>query len=134
MSWHLLWSIPAEWDAVNTDNLSDRARSDYEQAVTGFWNDNLGWRVYGISCEQASVDEIEAELTSGFNYDMHWVMHNGVDEFNADGTFSVDPTETLTIMKGSPTLQSPNWGCQAAGLGEQIFAGEFSDEFTDEFL
>jgi len=148
---YLFFAKPAEWDAVNIDPdtspLSKRALSDFTQAVTGFWNTFTGgYEVYDVSCLEPIRDEIIAQLTD-VHATFQWYFETGVDKFNNDGTFNTIPADLLAVMKdhvtydqdGNPTgstpatYENPNWGHVRFGQKERIFAGEFSDEFSEDF-
>jgi len=140
----LIYAQPAEWNALT--NLSKDAERAVRGARTGFWDTFAGgYQVYNAHGPREALDEIDAALADSFKY--IWDSRTGVDAWNLDGTFNTVPADILAVMKdiitydqnGNPTgstpatFAAPNFAHRFAGQEDRIFAGEFSDEFSEEF-
>jgi len=153
----LFYAQPAEWDAlvvitgtppdtVVTTSLSKDAERAVRGARTGFWDTFAGgYQVYNAHGSREALDEIDAALADSFKF--IWDSETGVDAWNLDGTFNTVPADILAVQKdfitydqdGNPTGSTPatyavpNFGHRFAGQDDRIFAGEFTDEFSEEF-
>jgi len=142
-----IYAIPAEWDAIDPDGLSKAAARAYTGAITGFWDSFAGgYEVYNVLASRETLAELNAVLP-----DVHatfmWRQGPGFDEFNEDGTFNTEPDDILAVMKdhitydqsGNPTGSTPatfanaNWGHVFFGQGTRIFAGKFSNKYSEAF-
>jgi len=133
-----IYAIPAEWDAVDPDALSKAAARAYTGAITGFWESFPGgYEVYNVLASRETLTELNAALP-----DVHatymWRQGPGFDEFNEDGTFNTEPADILAVMKDhegpvAPTFANPNWGHVFFGQGTRIFAGKFSNKYSEAF-
>lgn len=148
-----IYALPAEWDALNydypveaesppPDPLSNMARYVYDNAVTGWWKDYGAYSVYNVLGSRKEIDEILANLT-----DVHatygWLQENGADNWD----YPTIQADILAVMKdhviynASGTIESqmpasyenPNWGHVFFGQKERIFAGAFTDGFSEGF-
>jgi hypothetical protein len=111
----------------------------YQQAVTGFWKVD----VYNVIGDIADIQALVTELGDPPAY--AWTQGDGLDSLDILPT---DPDAILALMKdhvtysddGSEasrtpaTFENPNWGHAFLGQRPRVFAGEFSDEFSEEFF
>jgi hypothetical protein len=115
----------------------------WSQAITGYWLAAAGGReVYNVQGPIDQVNAIVAALPSTADTDVYaWDYAasgpTGYDSY--DTAYPTDPAPILAVMKphqnGDPaTFSNPNWGHSFLGQGERIFAGNYSDDFSSEFL
>jgi len=142
-----IYAQPAEWDAIDSETLSKAAARAYTGSITGYWDTYAGgYEVYNVLASRATIDEVTAELS-----DVHavytWVQGPGLDQYNEDGTFNTLPADVLAVQKdritydqdGNPTgsipatYEDPHWGHVFFGQGTRIFAGSFTDDFSEGF-
>ena len=127
-------------------------------AVRGFWKDITdSGTVYEVVNVIKSPDEIEAfkaahpgDILAVYG----WTQGNGFDNLDAQDAesnvigYPTIPQGVLDVMKDHvtydengdvisttpPTFDTPNWGHVFVGQADRIFAGEFSNEFTGDYL
>jgi len=137
-----IFAKPAEWDALYTitpgpdGDVSIPFSYTHANAVTGYWKTFPGgYEVYNVIGEPAEVQELLDELTDVAHV-YSWLQGEAVDNLEA---WPTDPTNVLAVMQdhegGAPaTLENPNWGHWFLGQTGRIFAGEFSTDFSGEYL
>jgi len=147
------WIIctPSTWDAIAPleGETPPVWAYTYDNAVTGFWKSSGSREVYnvigGTEAIQALIDALEAHTAGSVAASYSWEQGPATDSLDF---WPTDPTEVLALMKdhvtydqdgnptGStpPTIENPNWAHVFLGQSPRIFAGEFSNEFTGEFL
>ncbi len=104
--------------------------------VRGFWKDSGTNEVVNVLGTQEEIDAFNATYGADIAVIYAWDQGPGFDNLVA---YQTDPQGVLDLMKDHPngdpaTFENPNWGHVFLGQAERIFAGEFSDEFTQEFL
>lgn len=115
------------------------------QAVRGFWKDSGTDEVVNV-IDDGSLDQFMIDHASDISARYDWVQGDGLDAL--DTGYETIPNEVIALMKDHivydengdvvsttpATFDTPNWGHVFLGQKERIFAGEFSDEFTGDFL
>lgn len=147
-----IYCTPAAWAAIGHvgDEVdpypSESWVKPYRQAITGFWKTwDTDYEVYNTIGSEASIQALVDELGPGVARTFGWTQGPGTDSLDE---FTTLPDDVLAVMRdfidydgdgnpiGStpPTVANPNWGHLFLGQSERIFAGEFSNEFTGEYL
>jgi hypothetical protein len=134
-----IYALPVEWDALGTPEFP--FNYTWGQARTGYWLTAVGgFEVYNVQGPIAEVDAIVAALPSTadvYAWDYAASGPTGFDSY--DTAYPTDPAPILAVMKQHPngdpaTFENPNWGHSFLGQGERIFAGNYSDDFSTEYL
>jgi hypothetical protein len=134
-------ALPAEWDVLGTENTP--FNYTWSQAKTGYWLTAVGgFEVYNVQGPIDQVNAIVAALPSTLDTDVYaWdYAASGPTGFDSyDTAYPTDPAPILAVMKQHPngdpaTFENPNWGHSFLGQGERIFAGNYSDDFSTEYL
>jgi hypothetical protein len=119
-------------------------------AVRGFWKDYVdsGTTYEVVNVVRQNTADIEAfrqaHVADIFAIE-GWTQSNGFDNLYAQDSesnvigYPTVPQHLLDVMKDHPnavpaTFDNPNFGHSFSGQKERIFAGEFSNEFTGDFL
>ena len=135
-------------DKALLDSLWSSAKSDSPPAdlrlitdgVRGFWKDSGTDEVVNVLGTKEEIDTFNATYGADIAVIYAWDQGPGFDNLVAYGT---DPQGVLDLMLDNvddqgthtpATFENPNWGHVFFGQAERIFAGEFTDEFTQEFL
>ena len=123
----------------------NRANTALDQAIRGFWKDSGQYEVVNV-IDDGTLDQFMVDHAADISARYDWVQGPGVDAL--DTGYPTVPGEIVALMKDHvtsdengdvvsttpPTLENPNWGHVFLGQKERIFAGEFSNEFSGEFL
>ena len=136
------------WDAIApAEGTKEIWHYPYSQAKTGYWNTHTGKPIYNLIAKAPEFDALmaalEAHTPGAAVYVGKWEQGSGLDEL----TDWHDPAEVLAIQKGiqlydqdgnpagtqAPTYAVPNFAHSFAGQKERIFAGDFSDDFNEDF-
>jgi len=146
-----IYCKPLAWEAIDPGvdepwphvNLS---RYNYEAAVTGLWDAYPGgYEVYNALITEQDLAALTALLGSDMAHVFAWVQGPGVDNVGPGETV---PAEVLAVMPdhitydagGTPTgttpatYAAPNWRHLFFGQNQRIFAGQFSNHFSEQFL
>lgn len=142
-------AIPAEWEALTPDNGNPDFPGEpfsyaWSIAKTGRWKSSGAFEVYNTLGSEEDIQEIVDALPSTDTV-YAWEQGPGLDSLDA---WPTDPAPVLALMNDLPvydeqaevvgtvpaTYEAPNWGHAFFGQSTRIFAGEFSDEFSEEFL
>ena len=132
------------WDAAHTESPPENLKL-ITNGVRGYWNDIATDEVINVIGTSQEVNDLVALIGVDVNVVYAWDQGPGYDSLD---DFPTVPPGILALMKdfiqydedgipiGSipPTFSNPNWGHVFLGQSERIFAGQFSDEFTEEFL
>lgn len=134
----------ANWDAIAPAEEAEVQpwHRAYKGAITGFWKTS----VYNVIGYKDAIDALLDELT-GVTAVYAWTQGTGTDDISEDG-WPTDPAPILALMNENvtydengdvvsttpATYENPKWGHVFLGQQQRIFAGEFSDEFSEEFL
>lgn len=146
-----LYVTPANWAAIapGAEDPVQPWHRVYHQATfigSDYWKQWQGTHnVYNPGGLRSEIDALETALGAAVARRFDWHQGNGMDEKYTHPTI---PADVLAVMKdhqeydvdGNPlppvaaTYAKPNWGHVFLGQTERIFAGETTDEFSDEFL
>lgn len=104
--------------------------------VRGYWRDITPDDVVNVIGTEQEIDDFVAIYGAVITAVYSWTQGDGLDNLDA---YQTVPPGVLAVMKDHegaipPTFSNPNWGHVFLGQEERIFAGQFSDEFTEEFL
>ena len=113
--------------------------------VRGFWKDSGTNEVVNVLGTKEEIDAFNATYGADISAIYAWEQGPGFDNLTA---YETDPQGVLDLMRdhtlydasGNPigttpaTFENPNWGHVFLGQSERIFAGEYSNEFSEEFL
>lgn len=104
--------------------------------IRGFWRDITPDDVVNVIGTEQEIDDFVAIYGADITDVYSWIQGDGLDNLE---TYQTVPPGVLDVMRDhpgaiAPTFSNPNWGHVFLGQEERIFAGQFSDEFTEEFL
>jgi len=113
--------------------------------VRDYWKDSGTDEVVNVIGTEEAINDFQTEHAAGIAAIYAWIQGPGLDNLDVYPTV---PQGVLDLMLdfitydgdgnpiGStpPTFDTPNWGHVFLGQSERIFAGEFTDEFTQEFF
>lgn len=144
-----LYVKPAAWAAaapVAEPATKEIWHYPYKNAKTGFWNPYLtDYAVYNVIGLQTAIQALIDELDPlGIVDAFAWIQGPGFDSLDQ---WPTDPTKILAVMKdhvtydedGIPTgsipatQANPNWGHVFLGQYTRIFAGDFNNDFNQDF-
>lgn len=149
----IIVATPAVWDAIAVPEGAGKGTwaYPYSQARTGEWLDPAPKAAYGVLGTpeeiQALIDELELHTPGDAAIHGRWHQGTGMDDLDnphdpadvlalmPDKTLydqTVDSTKTL-IGTESASFDTPHWGGGFAGQKPRIFAGQFSDQFSEQF-
>lgn len=146
-----IYAKPFAWDAIapDEDDPIQEWHHIYADAATGHWLPCGGYDVHNVlgSAEQiaAIVATLRAVDPNGVSNVFAWTQGTGVDSIDPYPTVPADVLAAMRphvtygedgeVVSSTPaTLDRPNWGHVFFGQSERVFAGEFSDEFSEEFF
>ena len=112
------------------------------QAVRGFWKDSGSYEVVNV-IDDGTLDQFMIDHAAVISARYDWIQGPGVDAL--DTGHPTVPNEVLTLMKDhvtydengdvvstTPATESnPNWGHVFLGQSERIFAGAFTNGFSE---
>lgn len=108
--------------------------------VRGFWRDVTPDEVVNIIGTEQEINDFITLIGADFRSIDMWNQKGGFDFIGSAGEFNTDPSRILSLMPdhgpGSPpTFENPNWAhvFLGADTASKIFAGSFTDEFSQEF-
>ena len=141
-------------DKTLLDSLwPDRNGTALDQGMRGFWKDVGIYEVVNV-IDEGKLDQFITDNAADIFATYGWTQGNGLDNsIPADG-YPTDPQGVLNVMKDHviydedgnvvsitpATFDNANWGQRFAGQGvpgtdqAQVFAGEYSLEFSEEFF
>lgn len=140
------WFIttPANWE-----------ESQGSKGITGYWNTIDGKTVFSMVGGLSEIESIRKGLDIPKTDVYLWEKDTGYDAviFDANGELEEDgyipvPDRVLSFMPDikeyddagnvvssvSPDFSLPNWSHVFFGQPSLIFAGDFSDQFTEEYF
>lgn len=141
---------PAAWAAIAPplEGMSKEIwHYSHRNGITGFWKTwNTDYEVYNVIGSQAALDALITEL-GAMNVDRVFAWEQGPG-FDSLDEWPTVPDDVLAVMMdhvtydvdGNPTgatpatMEAPNWGHVFLGQGERIFAGDFNNDFSGDFL
>jgi hypothetical protein len=142
-----IYAIPAEFEALGPATEDDPPFSyAHSQAKTGHWKTYAGgFEVFNVVGSSTDIQAIVDALPTSPPHVYAWGQGQGTDDLD---TWPTDPADVLAVMRDHitydengdvisttpATLENPNWGHIFLGQQERIFAGEFTDDFSEEFL
>ena len=136
------------WIVINTVALDALVAANDPIAthgVRGHWADISPNEVLNVLLDAAALTTFVTANTADITAVYSWVQGNGLDNQSA---YPTDPTGVLSLMANNElhdvdgnlisstpaTLEDPNWGHVFLGQPTRVFAGEFSNEFSEEFF
>lgn len=138
-------AIPSEWEALGTEEAP--FSYVWASAVTGYWKSSGAEEVYNVVGPEADVQAIIDALGTPtvYSWDQAASDATGYDSLDV---WPTDPAPILALMKDHvtydenggiistepATYENPNWGHVFLGQGQRIFAGDYSDDFSEEYL
>lgn len=144
-----LWdqAHPADPAATIPDNVKLLSRG-----VRGFWKDSGSDEVVNLLAPKEELDQFMLDHGLTTRYD--WTQGNGLDAL--DSGYPTVPAEVLALMKDHPgeiissgelpsddivygppipaTLENPDFGHSFFGQKDRIFAGDFDNDFDEDFF
>jgi len=137
-AWILMDQIALDilWAAAHTESPPENLKL-ITNGVRGFWNDIATDEVINVIGTSQEINDLVALIGVDVNVVYAWDQGPGYDSLD---DFPTVPPGVLALMKdhieppAPATFSNPNWGHVFLGQSERIFAGQFSDEFTEEFL
>lgn len=128
------------WIQAKGDNPPD-SLAPLTNGVRGFWNDIAPDEVVNVIGTEEQIVELQSVIGADLKSTDAWVQGPGVDAFTLAGNFTTDPSRVLSFMPDfgdppqSPTFENPNWAHVFLGQPPdlKIFAGNFTDQFTENF-
>lgn len=142
-----IYTTPAAWAALDGNPAVDQYTYANELQNRPFKAPQAGYEVHGIVGTESQVEAFISALGVDVLSQQEWDYSTGLDQIQSDGAFGTTPAEVLAVMPDhviydengdvvsteAPTYDTPNWASVFAGQGAQIFAGNFSDGFSDGF-
>ena len=143
-----IYAKPAEWEALSSGTLEGGDLVIFSrvhaQAITGFWKSFPGgFEIYNVLGTQEEIQEIIDALPST-TIVYAWTQGNGADSL--DSPWAIDsPANILAVMRDNTihdgtdwqtvpaTEENPNWGHMFYGQIDRIFAGDFNEDFSEDF-
>ena len=138
-----IYALPAQWEALSTEESP--FSYCHSQAVTGYWKTFPGgYEVYNVVGSEAEIQAI-IDVLADVPHVYAWTQGDGKDSLSV---WPTDPANLLAVMKDHvtydengnvtgttpATLEAPNWGHCFLGQADRIFAGDFSTDFSGDFL
>lgn len=141
-----IYAKPAEWDSLATGPDEAPFSQSYADAKTGRWKTFAGgYEVYNVLGTESEIQDILDALTDVARV-YAWGQGDGYDDASL---WPSDITDIIAVMKDHPdtyapdgnpltytpaTMERPNWGHMFAGQEQRLFAGDFNDDFNEDFF
>jgi len=122
------------WAAAHTDNPPASLKL-LTNGVRGFWNDIAPDEVVNVIGTEQELEDFETLLGANLKSIDAWYQGKGFD-YNVNPSWLTDPTRILSLMPTPASFANPNWSHVFLGQPPdlKIYAGQYSTEFTTEFL
>jgi hypothetical protein len=132
------------WAQAHTDNPPENLVL-LTNGIRGYWNDVTPDEVVNVIGTEQEIADFETLVGADLKSIDPWYQGQGVD-YNIDVNWLTDPNRILSLMPDHqdddppipvpPTFENPNWTHVFLGQPPdlKIFAGQYSTEFTTEFL
>lgn len=120
--------------------------------VTGFWKPwAIEWQVYNVlgTYQEITtlVEDLEAIDSVSVARRFGWVWRDGHDD-QEHATLETIPADILAVMSDHyeqdengdiwsitpASYELPNWGHVFFGQGQRVFAGDFNNDFNEDFF
>ena len=126
--------LNALWAAAHADNPPANLKL-LTNGVRGFWNDVTPDEVVNVIGTEQEFADFETLVGADLKSIDAWYQGKGFD-YNINPSWLTDPARILSLMPPPASFANPNW--THVFLGQQpdlkIYAGQYSTEFTTEFL
>jgi len=133
------------WSQAHTDNPPSNLAL-LTNGIRGFWNDISPDEVINVIGTEQEIADFETLVGADLKSIDAWYQGEGSFDYNINPSWLTDPNRILSLMPdfvfgnppitAPPTFADPNWS--HVFLGQQsdlkIYAGQYSTEFTTEFL
>jgi len=126
------------WAQAHTDNPPANLVL-LTNGIRGFWDDITPDEVVNVIGTEQELSDFETLVGADLKSIDAWYQGEGFD-YNENISWLTDPSRVLSLMPDvdgvPPTFANPNWTHVFLGQPPdlKIFAGQYSTEFTTEFL
>ena len=136
------------WEQAHSETAPEDLKL-LTNGIRGYWNDITPNEVVNVIGSVEDLEDFESLIGADLKSIDPWYQGMGVD-YNLHIPWLTEPVRILSFMppfieydedgnviSTTPaTFENPNWAHTFAGQPPdlKIFAGEFTDEFTEEFL
>ena len=126
------------WAQAHTDNPPENLVL-LTNGIRGFWNGITPDEVVNIIGTEQEIADFETLVGADLKSIDAWYQGEGFD-YNINPSWLTDPARILSLMPNvggvPPTFSNPNWSHVFLGQPPdlKIYAGQYSTEFTTEFL
>lgn len=135
------------WTQAHSDNPPANLKL-ITNGIRGFWSDISPDEVLNVVGTEQEISDLETLLGADLKSIDPWYQGQGFD-YNEDIGWITDPDRILSLMPDfvidpeadppvteAPTFENPNWSHVFLGQPPnlKIFAGQFSDNFSTEYL
>jgi hypothetical protein len=122
------------WAQAHTDNPPENLVL-LTNGIRGFWNDITPDEVVNVIGTEQELSDFETLVGVDLKSIDAWYQGEGFD-YNINPSWLTDPTRILSLMPTPASFANPNWSHVFLGQPPdlKIYAGQYSTEFTTEFL
>jgi len=122
------------WAAAHADNPPASLKL-LTNGVRDFWNDIAPDEVVNVIGTEQELEDFETLLGANLKSIDAWYQGKGFD-YNINPSWLTDPARILSLMPTPASFANPNWSHVFLGQPPdlKIYAGQYSTEFTTEFL
>jgi len=132
------------WAQAHTDNPPENLVL-LTNGIRGFWNDITPDEVVNVIGTEQELSDFETLVGADLKSIDGWYQGEGFD-YNINPSWLTNPARILSLMPDiqvgdppipvPPTFSDPNWTHVFLGQPPdlKIYAGQYSTEFTTEFL
>lgn len=144
-----LYVKPINWELLDSGSKWTHklfSRYSYSNAITGLWKTYQSqYEVYNLLLSELELESLQLILGTELIHSFAWVQGKGYDNLDLGQTI---PSEVLAVMpdhiiydsNGNPiesipaTIVNPNWQHVFVDQKKRIFAGDFNNDFGEDFL
>jgi len=122
------------WAQAHTDNPPENLVL-LTNGIRGFWNDITPDEVVNVIGTEQELSDFETLVGADLKSIDSWYQGEGFD-YNINPSWLTDPARILSLMPSPASFANPNWSHVFLGQPPdlKIYAGQYSTEFTTEFL
>jgi len=122
------------WAQAHTDNPPDNLVL-LTNGIRGFWNDITPDEVVNVIGTEQEITDLETLVGADLKSIDAWYQGEGLD-YNINPSWLTDPARILSLMPPPASFAVPNWTHVFLGQPPdlKIYAGQYTTEFTTEFL
>ena len=126
--------LNALWAQAHTDDPPDNLKL-LTNGIRGFWNDISPDEVVNVIGTEQELADFESLVGADLKSIDPWYQGEGFD-YNENISWLTDPARILSLMPTPASFANPNWSHVFLGQPPdlKIYAGQYSTEFTTEFL